>query len=195
MAQIPDLHRFREIALDSKAADLKNELSTPEAVVDAMYDLLSGPPEEQRQRDWDRFRALALPNARFLICHGWDEDGDRTAGLREWDMDGFVADAKEAYRSEGFWEREVWGRTERFGGIAHRFSTYESRVRSEESEPVAYGINSIQLARFEDRWWIASVIWDHQTPAQAIPSKYLESQECPDSEVPGAAFRRLRRDR
>lgn len=176
MTGMPDLQRFRTISPVAEAATLQGEFETPEAVVTAMYALLSGPPEKEEERDWERFRALALPSARFLICHGWDEEGNRIAGLREWDVDGFVADAKKAYRSEGFWEREVWGRTERFGGIAHRFSSYESRVGSEESEAVARGINSIQLARYEGRWWIASVIWDHQTPDQPIPSDYLDSE-------------------
>ena len=175
MAQMPDLQRFRTVQPDTEAAGLTAEFETPEAVVTAMYDSLSGPAEVQQERDWDRFRALALPTARFLICHGWDERGERTPGLREWDLDGFVADAKEGYRAEGFWEREVWGRTERFGGVAHRFSTYESRVGSEQSVPVAYGINSIQLVRFEGRWWIASVVWDHQTAEQLIPSEYRGS--------------------
>lgn len=177
MAGMPDLQRFRRIMPDANAVGLQGEFDTPESVVAAMYDLLSGPAEEQQERDWNRFRALALPNSRFLICHGWDEEGNRSPGLREWDMDGFVADAKKAYRSDGFWEREIWGRTDRFGGIAHRFSSYESRVGAEDSEPVAFGINSIQLARFDERWWIVSVIWDHQTSDQPIPSEYLGSEQ------------------
>jgi hypothetical protein len=176
MAGMPDLQKFRTISPDPQARASEKEFDRPEAVVAAMYDLLSGPAEAEKKRDWERFRALALPNARFLICHGWDEAGHRTAGLREWDMDGFVDDAKRAYQSEGFWEREIWGRTERFGGIAHRFSTYESRLNSADSEPVAFGINSIQLAQFEGRWWIVSVIWDHQRPEQPIPSRYLRSE-------------------
>ena len=142
-----------------------------------MYDLLSGPAEDERERDWDRFKALALPSARWLICHDWDEEGNHTPGLREWDTEGFVDDARRAYQSSGFWEREIWGRTERYGNIAHRFSTYESRVDSEDSEPVGRGINSVQLGRVDGRWWIAHVIWDSESSAQPIPTKYQPPQD------------------
>jgi hypothetical protein len=173
MSESPELKSYREIEPPARAGG--TDLTTPEAVVTAMYDLLSGPAESERERDWDRFRSLALPGVRFLICHGWTADGSITPGLREWDLEGFIADAKRAYASDGFWEWEVGGRTERFGGIAHRFSSYESRVASPDSEPVGRGVNSIQLARHGGRWWLVSVIWDAETPERPIPPEYLES--------------------
>ena len=177
MADMPELREFEVVSPAPKAAALREQFQSPESVVAAMYDLLSGPAESERERDWDRFKGLALPSARWLICHGWDADGNKTPGLREWDTEGFVADARKAYQFSGFWEQEIWGRTERFGNIAHRFSTYESRVGSKESEPVGRGINSVQLAWADGRWWIASVVWDSESPVQPIPSRYEQSQD------------------
>jgi hypothetical protein len=184
MTETPHTTAFRRILPEQAAVPRDDEpatdpavpvgnLSTPEAVVAALYDALSGPAEQDQPRDWRRFRALLLPGARFLVCRWQDEAGRRVPDLREWDADGFITDAKSAYRSAGFWEREIAGRTERFGGIAHRFSTYESRVGSEESEPAGRGINSIQLVEFGGRWWIASVVWDFEAPDQPIPAEYL----------------------
>lgn len=173
MADSPELTAYRTVHPDPDVdAGLADGLDSPESVVEALYDVLSGPAERERERDWDRLRALCLPGARFLICHGWDEKGRHVPGLREWDVDGFIADARRAYAEDGFWEREIGGRTERFGNLAHRFSAYESRVGSESSEPVGRGINTIQLVRYDGRWWIASVVWDSETPDQPIPPEY-----------------------
>ena len=144
--------------------------ATPEA---ALYDVLSGPAERERARDWDRLRSLMLPGARFLICHGWDDEGRPTRELREWDIEGFVTDARAIYREQGFWERGIAGRTDRFGAVAHRFSSCESRVGSEASEPVGRGVNSIQRVRHAGRWWIASVVWDTERLDRPIPEQYL----------------------
>lgn len=177
MADIPDIREFEVLSPNPLAVELREDFATPESVVAAMYALLSGPAEEERERDWSRFAALTLPNARWVIAHAWDEDGNHQPGLREWDTEGFVADARRAYRSSGFWEREIWGRTEQFGNIAHRFSTYESRVDSEDSEPVSRGVNSIQLAWAEGRWWIANVVWHTESPDHPLPPGYQQPRD------------------
>lgn len=142
---------------------------TPETVVEALYESLSGPAESDEPRDWDRLRSLLLPGARFLIVRWPDEDGKPAEDLREWDVDAFIEDARAMYSESGFWERELWGRTERFGNIAHRLSAYESVVGSPDADPVGRGVNSFQLARFGGRWWIASVVWDIETPDHPLP--------------------------
>lgn len=156
--------------------DDSERFRTPEAVVTALYEVLSGPPELEQARDWDLFKRLVLPDARFLIARWPDSDGNPVEDLREWDVGGFIQDAQQFYRAEGFWEREIWGRTDRFGNVAHRFSSYESRVGSEDSEPVGRGINSFQLVRFGSRWWIAGIAWDVEGPDQPIPGDYLAGQ-------------------
>lgn len=150
------------------------DVETPEAVVTALYDVISGPAESERERDWDRLRALMLPGARFVIARWPDDEGEPAEDLREWDVEGFVQDAKRFWRDEGFWERELGGRTERFGNVAHRMSSYASRVGSDDADPVSRGVNSFQLVRFGGRWWIASVVWDVETPERPIPEEYLE---------------------
>ncbi|MFO7894653.1 MAG: hypothetical protein R6U63_13035 [Longimicrobiales bacterium] len=142
---------------------------TPEAVVHALYAALSGSGEPESPRDWDRLRSLLLPDARFLMTRWPDADGKPREDLRAWDVDGFITDARSSYGDQGFWERELWGRTERFGNIAHRISAYESVVGSEDADPVGRGVNSFQLVRFDRLWWIASVIWDVETPSHPLP--------------------------
>lgn len=35
------------------------------------------------------------------------------------------------------------------------------------------GINSIQLFNDGNRWWIISVFWSSENPANPIPAKYI----------------------
>lgn len=171
MAEIPELVGARSLTPDLPDRD-HGGLETPEAVVQALYDALSEPSE--RERDWDRLRALCLPSARFLIARWPDADGDPVEDLREWDVEEFIQDARRFYRNEGVWEREVWGRTEWFGNVAHRLSSYESKTGSPDSEPAGRGVNCLELVRSGGRWWLVNVVWDVESPGQAIPKEYLE---------------------
>lgn len=73
----------------------------------------------------------------------------------------------------GFREREIARRAERFGHIAHVFSTYE---RGMETEPtVVLGINSIQLLNDGTRWWVVSVSWEAERPDNPLPGRYLST--------------------
>ncbi len=135
----------------------------------ALYDVISGPSGQAR--DWERFRSLFREGARIIIASS-SADGSIEAG-REWGIEEFVEAADEYYRKSGFWEREIACRMEIFGNVAHLFSTYESRVESDESEPVSRGINSIQMIRSGDRWTIVSLLFDVERPENPIPGRYL----------------------
>lgn len=145
------------------------DIESPEAVVRALYDLISGGADETR--DWQRFRSLCLPDARFLIMR-WVTPDTEIESIWEWNVEGFVAEAQKFYSKNGFWEREIRSHSEKFGNVAHVFSTYESRINSPEEEPIVRGINSFQLVKYQGRWWIAHVCWDVERPNNQIPSKY-----------------------
>lgn len=49
------------------------DVASPEAVVEALYEVISGPADEPR--DWDRFRALFLPGARVMAFTTLDDGG------------------------------------------------------------------------------------------------------------------------
>jgi hypothetical protein len=163
----------RAVQPDTGPPELASRLTTPEAVVHALYDVLSGPAEEKIERDWDRFRRLVLPDATFLIARWPDSDGNPVEDLRAWSVEDFIRDARRFYRTDGFWEREIRGHTVRFGNVAHRVSSYESRVGSPDSPPVGRGVNSFQLVRSGDRWWIASIVWDVESAEHPIPDDLL----------------------
>jgi hypothetical protein len=84
----------------------------------------------------------------------------------------FVDDSNSYFLKAGFYEQEIHRATERFGNIAHVWSTYESRNQA-DGPVIARGINSLELFWDGTRWWIASAIWDDERPDNLIPDEYL----------------------
>lgn len=143
------------------------DVASPEAIVAALYDVISG--DAGVPRDWDRFRSLFHSSAR-LIPIGGPAGGPAT--LTPLTPDDYIARA-EPFLMRGFHERETARRFERFGHMAHVFSTYDSRRAASDLQPFARGINSIQLFHDGARWWIVSVYWQGETPAIPLPAHYL----------------------
>lgn len=141
---------------------------SPHAVVHELYRLISGPAD--RERDWDAVRALFDPDA-LLRSELVLPDGTHRSG--RWTPEEFCAAAAEEYRSRGgFWERELSARVERYGAMAHVWSTYESRVGGAESPPAIRGINSVQLMRRDGRWRIVSLVFQMDRGIDPIPAEY-----------------------
>lgn len=128
-----------------------------ESVVRSLYECLSG--LAGAPRDWQRFRGLASPGARFVRVV---TDGDGRFRARTFDVEEYIADVSPFLREHDFHEMQVGLRVERFGRIAHAFSRYEARPRPESSVILRRGVNSIQLWRDDARWWVASVVWEVQ---------------------------------
>jgi hypothetical protein len=146
------------------------DVASIDAILQALYDVISGPIGQAR--DWDRFRSLFLPEAR-LVATGKAPDG--SARYRPMTPDGYIEGNAEGLVSVGFTEREVARRLEQFGNVAHAFSTYESKLTRQGQPTTQRGINSIQLFNDGRRWWILSVFWDSERPDNPIPPQYLKS--------------------
>lgn len=142
--------------------------SDPRAVVAHLYELISGPADQERS--WSDIRALFLPEA-LLHSELALPDGAKQSG--RWTVDEFCAAAAAEYRVAGFWEREVAVRSEQFGNIGHVWSTYESRVGSLDNEPAGRGINSVQLLQKNGEWRIASLVFQIERGTDGIPDRYL----------------------
>jgi hypothetical protein len=143
----------------------REDVESIEAIVGAFYDTLSGPAGP---RDWDRLRNLGAPTARMMPGRP-QEDGSHS--LQVFDMEGYIASRTPFFLENSFYEEEVACRVERFGNIAHAWSTYEAR-HTPDGEVFMRGINSIQLYFDGDRWWTMGVIWDIERPGTPIPPEY-----------------------
>jgi hypothetical protein len=149
------------------AAARPGDVDTPEHLLAALYDVISGPAGK---RDWDRFRSLFYPGAR-LMPSGKDQQG--VIGVRVLTPDDYVSRGQAYFDKEGFFERSVANRMEIWDRIAHVWSTYESRHAKSDAKPFARGINSIQLFNDGKRWWVLSVYWEAEDATHTIPEPYL----------------------
>ncbi len=138
-----------------------------DAIVAALYECVSGPAGP---RDWKRFHALFIPEAR-LEAVIWRGEGN--ISLRVLSVEEYVKRAGAFFSSNGFHEKEIARKVDRFGSIAQVFSTYETYSGADAPVPQKRGINSIQLFHDGARWWITSILWDDERPGVAIPPEYL----------------------
>lgn len=145
------------------------DVGSIDAIIAAVYDVISGPAG--KKRDWDRMRSLFMPGAR-LIPTGPRPSGGY--GSRALTVEDYVTRGTPLFEKEGFFETELARRTETFGQIAHVFSTYESRHAPTDAKPFQRGINSIQLMNDGKRWWIVTIFWQGEDEKNPLPEKYLK---------------------
>lgn len=144
------------------AADQADTWST-DAIVEAYYASMSGPPDAQR--DWDRFRSLFAPGSRLVTVL----DGGGPLAMTP---DQFVQINGRYFQANGYVERSVHEQVQSFGGIAQVLSTYES-LRRGEAEPYSRGVTSFQLVYSDGRWWIVGVLWDRERQGVTIPAEWM----------------------
>lgn len=144
------------------------DVESIDAIMRAIYDVISGPAGQKR--DWDRFRSLMAPGAR-LIPTGRRADG--TGGMRVWTAEEYIQTAGPQLETSGFFEREIGRKLERYGNVVHLMSAYDSKRTLSDSAPFARGVNSFQLFFDGKRWWVVTIFWEQETPANPIPASLL----------------------
>jgi hypothetical protein len=77
------------------------------------------------------------------------------------------------FEKNGFSEKEIARRSEKWANILQAFSTYESRHDAKDAAPFARGINSFQLFFDGTRWWILTIYWQEETPDNPLPAEFL----------------------
>ena len=134
----------------------------------ALTEVISGSGD--KMRDWERFKNLFAEDAK-LIPTQKEESGKVTYAY--WTPQQYQEMFIKNRSGQDFYEQELFRITEAYGNIAHCFSTYS--VKLDKNGPVSRrGINSIQLLKDKDRWYIMSVFWTNETIDDALPDKYLD---------------------
>ena len=148
--------------------EYQQKVKTIDSTIEALYDVISGP--KGQQRDWDFFRFLFHPDAKLVVA-GKREDG--SFGSRYISIEDYIESASKWMFDNGFYENEIHKVTERFGPIAHVFSSYESFRTEEDTAPFMRGINSIQLMHTGERWMVMNIYFTQESKENPIPEKYL----------------------
>ena len=128
------------------------DVATIDGILRTMYDVISGP--KAQTRDWQRFRALYLPNARLMPVVGGGQPHVRVLTPED-----YIQRVEPIFANEAFYERETSREVQTFGRVAHVLSHYES-LRDPSGPPFETGTNSIQLFFDDERWWVVSVMWN-----------------------------------
>ena len=139
-----------------------------DSLIRTLYETICGPAGQERQ--WGQMRRLFFPEA-HMIRTSVGDDGTPQASVM--DVETYIATTSPYFQGEGFFEWEVARRIDRFGNIAHVFSTYEARHDPNDAQPFSCGINSIQLFYDGQRWWIMNMLWDNEREDNPLPEKYL----------------------
>lgn len=149
-------------------ADRLTKVSTLDSTIETLYGVISG--EAGEKRDWELFKFLFTDDAQLLPSYK-DENGKIT--YLAMSPEGYIERSGAYLEKNGFFEKEINRVEESFGQVTHIFSTYESYRSEKDEKPFARGINSIQLLKSEDRWWIVNVYWTAESEENPIPEKYL----------------------
>lgn len=150
------------------------DVASMDAIVCALYASISGP--KGKARDFDRLRSLMAPGARFIPT-GRDAQGQ--ARLRNWSVDEYITAAGPGLVAGGFFESEIGRTTTSFGNVWHIMSAYDSKRTLEDPAPFQRGVNSIQLFKGSERWYIATVMWDAERADLPIPTSLLAAPPAP----------------
>jgi hypothetical protein len=128
------------------------------------------------------YKILSYQNSKLDNVDGLPElfvpDGTLTAAFATkpmlWTASQFVSFIKNgaAQGATSRIETEVHEKTEVFGNIAHRFSTYSLKMKVGVKAEERRGINSIQLIKQNGRWLIHSLIWDREREGLKLPQAY-----------------------
>ena len=159
------------IAFPLAAQDARpDDVETPEAIVAATYESIARAPGADF--DWPRFRTLFLPQAQLIPST--EQTGGPLVVMSVEDFVDWIASATSigGDGDRGFSEDGINNVVERFGDVAHVFSTYEKHFYGDDQN-LGRGINSFQLVWNEGRWWISAIAWDEEVGAGPIPAKYL----------------------
>lgn len=145
----------------------EKDVKSIDSIIAALYDVISGDPGAAR--DWARFQYLFKPEAR-LIPTSKATTGE--FGYRVITPDEYVK-LFSSRISTGFFERELSRKTDEYGTIAQVFSTYETKEKKDG--PVTNrGINSIQLFKDKDRYYIMNIFWCAESLGFVLPESYLK---------------------
>src|SRR5882724_4940031 len=154
---------------ETPAANPK-DVQSLDAMVAAIYDVISGPPGA---RDWNRFQSLFAKDARLIAVRVPKEGKPSLAVMTPKD---YEDRAGKYFLEHGFFEHELSRKTDSFGAMTHIYTTYESR-ETKDGKPIDRGINSMEFFFDGARWWCLEIYWDAERPGNPIPEKYLGSDK------------------
>ncbi|MEO6226160.1 MAG: hypothetical protein ABIO80_09980 [Sphingomicrobium sp.] len=148
----------------AQASPTKADLAGIDSAVRGVYDVISGPPGQKR--DFDRMRAMFASGATMKATS--------PTGVHGGSVEDYIKRNAAILEKEGFTERELGRRVEAWGGLATVWSAYDGRTADGKFHE--RGINSMQLAKVDGKWLVASILWQEETPQNPLPKDLLRKR-------------------
>jgi hypothetical protein len=136
-----------------------------ESLIAAFFAAVSFP--EGGAPQYERIRDLFIPEG-LLIKNSGDEPEIS-------DVDAFIAPRQaliDSGRLTSFDEVELAARTETFGNVAHRLSTYEKRGVQDGAAFSAIGVITTQFIATPAGWRMSTMAWDDERAGLVVPEDY-----------------------
>jgi len=149
------------------------DVATVEDIIRAFYAAISTPAGGKL--DQTRLRSLFVPGGR--IAASVPPNSSRTADVRFLSPEEYAAISDAQTVTSGFFDRNPANQIERFGEMAHVYSTFESRINLDDRKPIRRGIKSFELLKSANRWYIVGIYWDWERPDLPIPERYLQDSD------------------
>ena len=151
--------------LAGQTAPRPEDVASLDGLIRAFYEVVSGPAGGRPDRARDH--TIHWPGARIGLPQQTAE-GPRLVTMSLDDHHDRFGQA----RTAPFYEVELHRETQRFGMIAHVWSTYGYSDRPGGAIQQR-GINSIQCYWDGTRWWILGWVYDSERAGTLIPAEFL----------------------
>ena len=136
--------------------------SEPEGIPAELDAAITGPADKDR----DCMKALLIPEARMIFV-SLGTDGAPTYRIET--LDDWIARVK-ARGHAMLEEKQLKFHIERYGNIAHLWSSYALRSDGKQG---ARGINSIQAIKEANGWRVTSIMVRAESATAPLPKEYL----------------------
>ena len=144
-----------------------DDVSTLDGIIKAFYDIVT--VKKGEKVFYERDSLIHWPNALVGVV-SMNKAG--SPGMRYVSLKEFHRQSDPGLEKNGFYEKEISRRVEKFGGVYHVWSTYESR-HTVDGPVIDRGINSIQLFYDGARFWVMGWIFDEERKDNPLPEEYL----------------------
>jgi hypothetical protein len=148
--------------------------SEPEGIAAALDAAISGPADKDRAC----MKALLIPEARMMFV---SLGADGAPNLRLETLDDWIARVK-ARGHAILEEKQLKWRIERYGNIAHLWSSY---TLQSDGKQVTRGINSIQAIKEASGWRVAGIMVQAE-PVPGTSAQHVTSKSLPVTRKPSA---------
>lgn len=159
---------FAQDSLPPLPKDYTLNVTTLNSTIASYYNVLSAGKEGER--DWALYKHLFHYKAKLIPT---SIVNDTLFDAKYLEPQNYIDSSSEWLTKNGFIIKEINRETQRFGNMAHVFSTYEAKHSQTDEIPFLRGINSFQMLYDGKRWWIVNLYWSLEHKENPIPKTFL----------------------